>query len=193
MTLTHTEVIKFLNASLSEKLLLQYGLSETQTSDVTSIADLLPRLIGLKTDELFCASIHRFTREFSKAGAKVYSYHLDRGNTFSGPMNNVAHHALDLQYVFGNFLKGFKDKKDVELSKALMKFWIGFAYGKAPWDDVSSGKALHIRTDGELEVVPREEVKSRRWAAYAEMEKNWDAVRNTGNALMNGSLEMKTS
>jgi carboxylesterase type B len=193
MTLPYTEVIKFLNAQLPAKLLSQYGLTKTQTADATSINDLIPRLISLKTDELFAASIHRFTREFSKAGATVYSYHFDRGNTFSGPMKNIAHHALDLQYVFGNFLQGFSDKKDVELSISLMKFWIGFAYGKAPWDDVSSRKALHIRTDGELEVVTEGQIKSRRWEAYAEMEKVWDTVRNTGNALINGSLKMETT
>jgi carboxylesterase type B len=188
-TLDVKQVLKVLQSSLPETLLENYGLASTQTSNVSSIQEIMQQLIALKTDELFCAGTSRATREISKSGVKVYTYHFDRGNQFKGPLNGIAHHAIDLEYVFGNFLKGFTDKKDVDLSKALMRFWIGFANGKEPWSEYSTGKALHITSNAECTVVPRGEVKSRRWAAYAEMEKNWAQVRRTGNMLMNAKLE----
>lgn len=182
-------MLKVLQSSLPDSLLENYGLATAQTSGVSSIQEILQQLISLKTDELFCAGINRTTREISKSGVKVYTYHFDRGSQFTGPLNGIPHHAIDLEYMFGNFNKGFKDKKDVDLSKALMRFWIGFANGKEPWSEYSTGKALHITTDAGCTVVPREEITSRRWAAYAEMENNWTQVRKTGNMLMNAKLE----
>jgi carboxylesterase type B len=113
----------------------------------------------------------------------VYSYHFDRGNPFQCPVHGIAHHALDLAYTSGNFEQGFSDPKDKKLSDTLMKHWIEFANGKEPWASVATGKALHIRTDAEVEVVPREKVTSRRWDGYAEMEKCRDVLRKTGSTL----------
>src|SRR5208282_1291379 len=166
MDLEPKQVLKVFHSSLPDVLLKIYGLAKSQTRNVSSISDLMQPLIAFKTDEFYAASTARFNREFSKTGTKVYSYHLDRGNPFPGPMNGIAHHALDLEYVFGNFLKGFTDKKDVDMSKALMRFWIGFANGKEPWADYTSGKALHLTRDAEVIVVPREQITSRRWAAF---------------------------
>ena len=181
-------VLEVLHSSLPDALLKIYGLAKSQTTNISSIEDLIQPLIAFKTDELFAASIARFHREFSKTGTKVYSYHFDRGNPFPGPMNGIAHHALDLEYVFGNFLNGFTDKKDVDMSKALMRFWIGFGNGKEPWADYTSGKALHLTPDGEVNVVSREKIKSRRWAAFLEMDRIWLQVKKTGNILMNGAV-----
>ena len=180
-----------LQSELPDSLLQNYGLSKSQVTEVSSIGEIMQSLVALKTDGLFAASTARFAREFSKTGTKVYSYHFDRGNQFPGVLKGVAHHAIDLEYVFGNFIEGFTEKKDSDLSKALMRFWIGFAHGKEPWADYTSGKALHVTADAEVTVVPREQVTSRRWAAYAEMEKNWASVRKTGQMLMNGTLNKK--
>jgi carboxylesterase type B len=189
MGLTHSQALEIVQSALPDSLLIHYGLAKSQTKEVGHISQLIPLLIAFSTDELFSSSIHRFIREFSKTDAKVYGYHFDRGNSFPGPMNSIAHHAIDLQYIFGNFRAGFPDKKDVELSNIIMNRWIDFANGKEPWADVSTGKELHITPEAELEVVPREEIKSRRWAGYTEMEKNWDQVRKTGNVLMSGNLK----
>jgi carboxylesterase type B len=192
MSLEPKQVLETLHSSLPDKLLKIYGLAKSQTTNVSSIRELMQPLIALETDELFAASIARLNREFSKTGTKVYSYHFDRGNPFPGPMNGIAHHALDLEYVFGNFLKGFTDKRDVDMSKALMKFWIGFANGKEPWADYTSGKALYLTPDAEVTVVPREQITSRRWAAFLEMDKIRLEVRKTGIMLTNGDLNLKT-
>ena len=101
MELSHSQALEILHTSLPDSLLQNYGLSKAQTTNVSNIGQLIPLLIDFKTDELFSASTNRFNREFTKVGGKVYSYHFDRGNQFPGPMNNVAHHALDLEYVFG--------------------------------------------------------------------------------------------
>lgn len=151
--------------------------------------DIMQQLSALKTDGLYAASINRFNREFSRTGTKIYSYHFDRGNPFPGPLNGVAHHALDLEFIFGNFLEGFPGKEDVNLSKALMRLWIRFAYGEAPWEDYASGKVLYITSDAEVAVVPREQVTTRRWDAYAEMEKTWPQVEKVGNGFINSDFE----
>jgi carboxylesterase type B len=189
MGLSHSQALDIVQSNLPDSLLIHYGLAKSQTKQVGHISQLIPLLIAFCTDEIFSSSIHRFIHEFSKTGAKVYGYHLDRGNSFPGPMNNIAHHAIDLQYIFGNFRDGFPDKKDVELSNTIMNRWIDFANGKEPWDDVSTGKELHITPEAELVVVPRGEITSRRWAGYTEMEKNWEQVRKTGNVLMSGNIE----
>jgi carboxylesterase type B len=177
------KVLQQLQSSLPDSLLENYGLATSQTKHVSAITDIIHNLIDFKSDELFGAGIDRFNREFSKAGGKVYSYHFDRGNPFPGPMNGIAHHALDLEYVFGNFIEGFPEKKDVDLSNALMRFWIGFANGKEPWASYNSGKALFISPDGDVSVSPREEITSRRWNAYPEMDKNWSKVREVGSSI----------
>jgi carboxylesterase type B len=183
------QVLKNLQSSLPDSLLQRFGLSASQTTEVSSMKDIIQKLIMLNTDALFAANINYFSREFNKTGAKIYSYHFDRGNPFPGPLNGIAHHALDLEYTFGNFLEGFPEKEDVNLSKALMRLWIKFAHGEAPWEDYASGKALYITPDAEVTVVPREQVTTRRWNAYDEMEKSWAQVRKAGNMLINRDLE----
>jgi carboxylesterase type B len=193
MSLNPEQVLKMLQSNLSDSLLGNYGLSKSQLTNVSSIEEILQSLLHLESDALFAASIARFTREFSRTGAKVYSYHFDRGNPFSGPLKGIANHGLDLNYVFGNYLKAFPEKKDADLSLALMRYWVKFAHGKEPWVDYSFGKALHITADAETFVVPRQQVTSRRWPAYTEMEKNWEEVANVGNMLMNPNLDMKST
>lgn len=189
INLAHNDVLDLLHKSLPESLLEKYGLTKSQTSQVTHIGQLMPLLISLKTDELFAAGINKFLREFSKTGAPTYSYHFDRPNLFQCPMNGVAHHAIDLAYTFGNFERAFSNKKDWQLSETLMKYWIDFANGKEPWSSVAEGKALHIKTDATSEAVRREKVTSRRWDSFVEIEKSWDKVRETGNLLIHGKTE----
>jgi len=184
----HAKVLERLQSSLPDSFLQKYGLAKSQTANITNIGQLIPLLVNFKTDELFNMSIYRFIREFSKTNSKVYEYHFDRGNPFNGAMKGVAHHALDLEYMFGNFLEGFAEENDRQLSEALMRYWIGFAQGKKPWADATSGKALHIGADASLTVVPREQVKSRRWDAYPEMEQHWEKVRQIGVQLMSGKM-----
>jgi len=188
MPLSYAKILDLLEAALPESLLQKYGLTKAQTANISSINELIPLLVNFKTDELFAAKIQAFVREFSKTETKVYSYHFDRGNPFNGALKGVAHHALDLEYVFGNFIEGFPDKRDVQLSEALMRYWVGFANGKEPWADASTGQALHIGRDATLAVVPREQVTSRRWDAYADMEKHWDQVRKVGNEIMTAKM-----
>ena len=183
------QVLNLLHSSLPESLLEKYGLTLSQTKDATHIGDVMQPIFTLQTDQLFSAGIDRFNREISKTEVKAYSYHFDRGNPFLGSMHYIAHHALDLEYVFGNFIEGFPDQKDVNLSKELMGLWIRFANGGAPWADYTSRKALHITPDAELRVIPRKEITSRRWDAYAEMEKFWGTVSRVGNMLMHGNLD----
>lgn len=72
-----------------------------------------------------------------------------------------------------------------------MTHWIDFANGKEPWASYKAGKALYVKPDAEVVVVPREEITTRRWEGYAEMEKCWENVRKTGNLLMNGKTDEK--
>ena len=51
-----------------------------------------------------------------------------------------------------------------------MGFWIGFANGE-PWAENTSGQALHLTRDAQVTIVPSEQVMSRRWAAFAEIDK----------------------
>ena len=182
--LSYTKILDHLHSVLPESLLEKYGLTKAQTSHISSMGELIPLLVNFKTDELFSMSIYRFARDFSKTGTKVFEYHFDRGNPFNGALKGMAHHAVDLEYVFGNFLDGFPDQRDAQLSTALMRYWIGFANGKEPWTDATTGQALHIGADANLAVVPREQITSRRWDGFAEMEKNWDTVNRVGFEIL---------
>lgn len=181
-----------MHTSLPDSLVSKYGLSESQTKNVSSIEEIVGALSAYKSDEFFSAATERFNQAISKTSVDLYSYHFDRGNPFDGPLHGIANHALDLVYVFGNFLEAFADKRDVDLSTGIMRFWIGFTNGKAPWAGYTSGKALYITPEAKLSVVPREEVVTRRWDAYAEIEENWKQVTKVGRILTNGTLEVKS-
>jgi carboxylesterase type B len=185
------EVLNFIHSLLPDSLLTNYGLATTQTENVTHVGEIVPRLINLETDNLFSACHHRFNEAFTKGtGHKVFQYCFDRGSQFNGPLKGIAHHAIDLEYTLGNFIPGFPDKVDVELSEKLMGYWIEFANGTEPWSDYKTGKALHIKPDGTTELIPRENISSRRWTAYGEIDKNWTNTRTVANALASGNLKI---
>lgn len=176
---------------LPNSLLVSYSLAESQTTTVSHIGEIMGQLMAFETDNLFSAGLIRFNNAFTEGtGKKVFQYCFDRGDQFEGPLEGIAHHAVDLEYMFGNFTPGFKDQVDVELSETLMKFWIEFANGTEPWSDYKTGKALHIKTDGTMEVVPRENISSRRWPVYGEISKNWHETRTVANALAAGNLKI---
>ena len=185
------EVLDFLHSLLPDSLLTNYGLATAQTKNITHVGEIIPQLMNFETDNLFSASHYRFNEGFTEgSGHKIFQYCFDRGSQFNGPLKGVAHHAIDITYMLGNFAPGFPDKVDVELSEKLMQYWIEFANGTEPWPDYKTGKALHIKPDGTTEVVPRENISSRRWAAFGEIEKNWQNTRTVANALASGNLKI---
>ena len=181
--LDSAQVLNILHSRLPDTLLKCYGLSAAQTTNVSNIGDILPQLIAFEGDRFFSAGNIRVARELSDAGVKVHMYHFDRGNPFPGPLHGRPHHAVDVEYMFGTFLEAFPDKKDVDLSKGIMRFWIEFANGKDPWKDYQSGNALHITPGAEFNVIAREQIESRRWEAYAEMEKNWIQLKEAAELI----------
>jgi carboxylesterase type B len=183
MKMTPSSALAIVQPNLPEPVLQHYGLSRTQTANVTKIGEILPGLGAFLNDFLFASPSNRAAHALTKAGTKVYTYCFDRTNTFPSPLNGLAHHALDLIYVFGNFEHAFGEKKDVELSHAIMKKWIDFANGKEPWDSFATGKALQITTDGDLAVKSFKDILSRRWDAFPDLEKHWDLVKKYGDVL----------
>jgi carboxylesterase type B len=183
MQLSHTAALAIVQPNLPEPLLKHYGLVRNQTAHVTEIGQIIPGLGAFLNDYLFASPSNRAAHALTQSGTKVYTYCFDRANTFQSPFNGIAHHALDLTYIFGNFLEGFPEKKDVELSHAIMKKWIDFANGKEPWAPFSSGKAIQFTTEGDLVVKPFKEITSRRWDAFPEMERYWDLVKKFGDIL----------
>jgi carboxylesterase type B len=186
MQLSHTAALAIVQPNLPIPLLEHYGLSRSQTAHVTEIGQIIPGLGAFLNDYLFASPSNRTAHALTASGTKVYTYCFDRTNTFQSPFNGIAHHALDLIYVFGNFMDAFSDKKDVEMSHGIMKKWIDFANGKEPWEPFSSGKAIQFTTEAELVVRPFKEITSRRWDAFPEMEKDWDLVKKFGD-ILNGA------
>jgi hypothetical protein len=82
---------------------------------------------------------------------------------------------VDLLYTPGNWLGGFKDKNDLDLSLGMMK-WIHSGNGKEPWEDVTTEKRLNITNEAEMLVAAAENVKSSRLQGMLEMEKLRDNV-----------------
>jgi carboxylesterase type B len=181
----HTAALDIIQPHLPEPLLVQYGLSREQTASAKSIQDVIPGLAGFLNDYIFASPLEQTASELSTTGTNVYTYYFDRPSPFASPMHGVAHHALDLIYVFGNLMQGMEDERDVEMSKQIMQKWIMFANGKEPWDGFSTGKGLHITPDAELVVKPLKEISSRRWAAYPEMARYPDLVKQYGGLLNN--------
>jgi len=187
------DVLDFLHSTLPDSLLVNYGLSKFQTENVSDIGEIIRQLIDFVTDSLFAGSHSRFNMAFAEGtGKRVLQYCFDRGDQFEGPLKGTAHHAIDLEYLFGNFIPGFADEVDVRLSETLMKFWIEFANGTEVWADYKTGKALHIKTDGTLEIVPRQNISSRRWGAHGELEKNWLSSRKVADAVATGNVNNST-
>ncbi|KZS97202.1 alpha/beta-hydrolase [Sistotremastrum niveocremeum HHB9708] len=91
--------------------------------------DLPDRLLELIGDASVHYSVDLLARAVEQSGTKVFRYAFDQGS----PYNGVAHHAVDLLYVFGNAKEKMDGWDESRIRNAIQDRWIAFANGEEPW------------------------------------------------------------
>ncbi|CAK7217090.1 hypothetical protein SCUCBS95973_003033 [Sporothrix curviconia] len=95
------------NAALCAELLQSYGLTSSATSE-----ELKQGLMMLMSDAMFEVPFHvtgKALRDQQQVGAigQIQAFHVKTGNPFPGPFEGVAHHCVELIYLFEAFHDAF--------------------------------------------------------------------------------------
>ncbi|ODQ52658.1 alpha/beta-hydrolase [Saitoella complicata NRRL Y-17804] len=121
----------------------------------------------------FCRAAAALARTWSQK--KAYLYHFDQPSTWAGPNEGMAHHALDIVYLFQSYHSQFTSPSQVALSKQMGAMWIAFANGEEPWSPykVDDGRKAMCIGPGECRVKTEKEDdrEGRRGEAWRVMER----------------------
>jgi len=82
------------------------------------------------TDAEFGRDIHEIARSFN--GEKAFYYHMRYGNPFPGPFHDLAHHAVDLLFLFQTYSHLLSEKL-AKAAEQMGNHWISFINGGDPW------------------------------------------------------------
>lgn len=104
----------------------------------TPLPDLHLALIQFMTDTKFGLPVHNARCSLASSSndeeghpTAVQSYRIQYTNPFSGPLSTLAHHCVDLLYIFDAFhehLAQVGDKTNQVLVEAMQKHWIDFIW-----------------------------------------------------------------
>lgn len=90
------------------------------------------------------------------AHKKVYRYTNTIRNPFPGSNTyQVCGHAVDLLYMFGNYLERFSTKRQRDISIEFVHRFSRFAYGLDPWEQYLPGEQKIAVVDGHAGWVTR--------------------------------------
>jgi carboxylesterase type B len=111
-----------------------------QTYNLTpasSLQDLHLNLIQFMTDAVFGHPTHNAQRSLNSSHnlpdehpSKVQSYRIEYTNPFPGPLQKLAHHCVDMLYIFDNFHEHLAkiEATNQELVEAMQRHWIDFIW-----------------------------------------------------------------
>jgi hypothetical protein len=87
---------------------------------------------------------------------KIFRFTNAMRNPFPGTTSyQVCGHAVELLYMFGNYLERYPTKQGKEISTGFIERFTKFAYGEAPWDQYFPGERKIAVADGRLGWVTR--------------------------------------
>ncbi|ETI22298.1 hypothetical protein G647_06371 [Cladophialophora carrionii CBS 160.54] len=135
-------------APVVEHMTSSYNLSDFSNEQAVSILE------PFCSDAEFGRDIHEIAKSFS--GGKAFYYHMRYGNPFPGPFQNLAHHAVDLLFLFQTYNQLLPD----ELAKAAQQMgrhWITFINGGDPWPAYSEGECAMCYGPEEVVLLGRKE------------------------------------
>ncbi|BFZ61681.1 hypothetical protein YB2330_002754 [Saitoella coloradoensis] len=123
----------------------------------------------------FCRAAAAVARTWSQTQSKAYLYHFDQPSSWAGPNEGMAHHALDIVYLFQSYHSQFTSPAQIALSKQMGAMWIAFANGEEPWSpyEVDDGRKAMCIGPGECRVKTEkeDEAEGRRGEAWRVMER----------------------
>lgn len=117
---------------------------------------------------------------------KVYRYTFNVRNPFPGaPCYQVAHHWVDVYFVFKTFQFRYPTQRLKDLSSQHAQLWVDFTNGKAPWSeykDIGNGNEIVIVADeheGWVERTVRqdEEITELSWTRCELLWESWETKR----------------
>lgn len=89
------------------------------------------------TDAKFGLPVHKAQKSLASSNivpeqhpSKVQSYRIQYTNPFSGPLQTLAHHCVDLLYIFDAFYQDLAKSKpsNQDLVEAMQRHWIDFIW-----------------------------------------------------------------
>jgi hypothetical protein len=136
-------------------------------------------------------------------GKKVYRFTNTIRNPFPGsPAYQTCGHAVDLLYMFGNYLERFPTKRQREISIGFVERFTKFAYGMKPWEQYEP-ELKHIAVaDGHLGWVTRtrdedervskdDEIGERRYAQWDILAEVFESLGDQVDKVRSNLLAMK--
>ncbi|GJN66096.1 hypothetical protein PLICBS_000112 [Purpureocillium lilacinum] len=104
----------------------------------------------------------------------IYAYHFDQKSTLDGLYTGLAHHAIDIGYVFLNMKEQMTDGQRRIASKVAGDF-LDFAYGREPWEQYNKrSRWMRYGPDDTCAMISEEEAEPVR--KYSRM----NAIVNAG-------------
>ncbi len=95
---------------------------------IESETDVRARVTDFITDMAFIAPARATARDLVDHGGQVWVYHFSRTNRIAERRLGQTRHGAEIPYVFGLVRDGLiYDTTDVDLSRAMMSYWVNFA------------------------------------------------------------------
>lgn len=156
----------FLKEPEIELVLRAYGINPSASTD-----DWKRNLEQMVADGLF-GFLDR--RHAQASEIPTYAYHFDQKSTLDGLYTGLAHHAIDIGYVFLNMKEQMTDGQRRIASKVAGDF-LDFAYGREPWEQYNKrSRWMRYGPDDTCAMISEEEAEPVR--KYSRM----NAIVNAG-------------
>lgn len=149
----------FLGEKNAADVLQRYGIS----GDL-SHAELDLRFEKMATDGLFW--LHTYLHAHASEVERTYAYHFDQVSQLETSFKGLAHHAVELVYLFQTLEERMTDEQ-MKLSRKLGTDFIQFAHGTDPWRRFGQGNWMVYGPDDKWTVKTEDEDKAVR--NYARM------------------------
>ncbi|EXJ58735.1 hypothetical protein A1O7_06165 [Cladophialophora yegresii CBS 114405] len=137
-------------AEVVDRMTSSYNLSDFSPEQAVAILE------PFCNDAEFGRDIHAIAKSFSAGAGKALYYHMRYGNPFPGPFQNLAHHAVDLLFLFQTYNHLLPDKL-AEAAQQMGRHWINFLNGGDPWPAYSEGESSMCYGPEEVALLGRKE------------------------------------
>ncbi|KAL1875846.1 hypothetical protein Daus18300_003037 [Diaporthe australafricana] len=149
----------FLGDKNAVDILQKYGISGDLSHEELDL-----RFEKMATEGLFW--LHTYLHAHASKVEGTYAYHFDQVSQLETSFKGLAHHAVELVFVFQTLEEKMTDN-EMKLSRKLGADFIHFAHGKDPWERFGDGKWMVYGPDDKWAVKTEDEDKDVR--NYARM------------------------
>ncbi|KAG8170050.1 hypothetical protein KVR01_000795 [Diaporthe batatas] len=153
---TYESILGHFSAFLGEKdaadVLQRYGISADLSHEELDL-----RFEKMATEGLFW--IQTYLHAHASKVERTYAYHFDQVSQLETSFKGLAHHAVELVFVFQTLEERMTDE-EMKLSRKLGADFIQFAHGNDPWRRFEQGNWMVYGPDNNWAVKSEEEDKA---------------------------------